>query len=319
MRERSDDEKAEQIRQQIVAGFKHELRACAELEAFAASALDPWQGRAIKKSSADEPPGADEIIALLFARATKTYKGALLLAHQGFGEQAAMLNRSLFEGMAVVHWVSKNPEKAAERFLRGWTFDRYLLARVLEGTGWLKDDAKAPGPDLSEAELAGMRDDFGIHGQKLWTGHAGLRKLVDEIESDWGTEEERQFLRNFLRVVNRDNNQLLHSTVSGLAEAATGLAPDGLYVSVGPSTTRIERVLFAAYWTYAQTFGALVDRFEVPVREEFEAMMERQQYDFRRLSAEEVKGVGRNDPCPCESGRKFKQCHKDRPLAGVQG
>lgn len=24
--------------------------------------------------------------------------------------------------------------------------------------------------------------------------------------------------------------------------------------------------------------------------------------------------VGRNDPCPCGSGRKFKQCHLDKPV-----
>jgi preprotein translocase subunit SecA len=30
------------------------------------------------------------------------------------------------------------------------------------------------------------------------------------------------------------------------------------------------------------------------------------------LAAEEAQrfaGVGRNDPCPCDSGRKFKMCH----------
>jgi preprotein translocase subunit SecA len=26
----------------------------------------------------------------------------------------------------------------------------------------------------------------------------------------------------------------------------------------------------------------------------------------------DLPGVGRNDPCPCESGRKFKRCHGDR-------
>jgi preprotein translocase subunit SecA len=25
--------------------------------------------------------------------------------------------------------------------------------------------------------------------------------------------------------------------------------------------------------------------------------------------SEEFKGVGRNDPCPCGSGKKFKKCH----------
>ena len=26
-------------------------------------------------------------------------------------------------------------------------------------------------------------------------------------------------------------------------------------------------------------------------------------------SAQAYEGVGRNDPCPCGSGKKFKQCH----------
>lgn len=28
-------------------------------------------------------------------------------------------------------------------------------------------------------------------------------------------------------------------------------------------------------------------------------------------SADPFVGVGRNDPCPCGSGRKFKRCHGD--------
>lgn len=314
MERESEAEKIERIERKIAASYAQELRACAELEAFMVGALDPWQGRSIQKSSPDEPPGADEIIGLLFARATKTFKAAILLVRQGYGEQASMLNRSLFEGMVVAHWVTANEGAATERFFRGWRFDRYLLARVLENTGWLPDGTKAPGPDLSEAELLAMRGEFGTYGHKLWTGHNSLRELVDEIETDWGDEGERQMLRNFLRVVNRDNNQLLHSTVSGLAEAATGMADDGLYLSVGPSETRIEQALFPAYWTYAETFGVLIDRFEISVRAEFEEMMQRHDFDFRLLTTEEANGVERNDPCPCGSGEKFKRCHEGRPL-----
>ena len=29
----------------------------------------------------------------------------------------------------------------------------------------------------------------------------------------------------------------------------------------------------------------------------------------RRLRDETFKGIGRNDLCPCGSGKKFKQCH----------
>jgi uncharacterized protein YecA (UPF0149 family) len=31
--------------------------------------------------------------------------------------------------------------------------------------------------------------------------------------------------------------------------------------------------------------------------------------DFLRLAPEEMKGIGRDDPCPCESGLKYKHCH----------
>ena len=31
--------------------------------------------------------------------------------------------------------------------------------------------------------------------------------------------------------------------------------------------------------------------------------------ELKKLSPEQLKGVGRNDPCPCGSGKKFKKCH----------
>jgi preprotein translocase subunit SecA len=34
-----------------------------------------------------------------------------------------------------------------------------------------------------------------------------------------------------------------------------------------------------------------------------------QETDPATLAAEPVKKVGRNDPCPCGSGKKYKQCH----------
>jgi Family of unknown function (DUF5677) len=40
-----------------------------------------------------------------FTRGTKTYRAALLLADRGYGEQAGMLNRSLFEHAVVAWWL----------------------------------------------------------------------------------------------------------------------------------------------------------------------------------------------------------------------
>lgn len=35
--------------------------------------------------------------------------------------------------------------------------------------------------------------------------------------------------------------------------------------------------------------------------------------------AVQVRAVGRNDPCPCGSGRKYKQCHASKSRAMTRG
>jgi SEC-C motif len=157
---------------------------------------------------------------------------------------------------------------------------------------------------------------FGKYGERPWTGHSNIRELVTDIEKYW-PEDEHQLLWNFLRVVHRDNNQLLHATVSGLASAGNRMDGEGIYLSIGPSPARIEKGLFAAYWPFANHLDLLVKRFELPVQGELDEMVGRQQYEFRRLTSDEVKDVGRNDLCPCGSGKKFKKCHKGRPLANA--
>src|SRR3954447_22963487 len=50
-------------------------------------------------------PGSFENLFIgTFARGTKIYRAALLLSDRGYGEEAAMLNRSLFEHMVVAWW-----------------------------------------------------------------------------------------------------------------------------------------------------------------------------------------------------------------------
>ncbi|MGH3481427.1 MAG: DUF5677 domain-containing protein [Nocardioidaceae bacterium] len=107
----------------------------------------------------------------LLARSTKTYRAAVQLARHGYGEQAAMLNRSLFEGMAVAHWVHANERTASERFNRAFTFDRHLLARLLENIGWIPEEKHGElGPEIDVDELKQMEIDFGRYGEKLWAG-----------------------------------------------------------------------------------------------------------------------------------------------------
>src|SRR3954453_23265974 len=56
------------------------------------------------------------LIYSLYRRAAKTYAAILLLCRNGFGDQALMLARILFEDIVEAHWVKTNPEAAIERF-----------------------------------------------------------------------------------------------------------------------------------------------------------------------------------------------------------
>src|SRR5438045_687315 len=80
------------------------------------------------------------LIFAVFARATLTYRAVLHLCRGGYTEQADMLNRSLFEDMAIAHWVSlpDHQEEAAQLLQKHNDFGRLLAADSLEKhTDWL--------------------------------------------------------------------------------------------------------------------------------------------------------------------------------------
>ena len=66
----------------------------------------------------------------------KTYSAALALVREGFGPQAAMFNRALFEGMAVAHWVSVAPEAARQRWPDHERHNALLWTEVVEQYRW---------------------------------------------------------------------------------------------------------------------------------------------------------------------------------------
>jgi uncharacterized protein YecA (UPF0149 family) len=78
---------------------------------------------------------------------------------------------------------------------------------------------------------------------------------------------------------------------------------------VGPSSQYVGQSLYAAYWSLVQTLGLLADHFEMPDRPRIAELAETAYQSFFRLTEEQRRSTGRNDPCPCDSGRKFKHCH----------
>lgn len=289
-----------EIEQSLARDFKRELAACDELRDAYMARCEPWSGR-----SGDG--NADRIFLLEIGRSTKTYRGSVALARIGYGEQAAMLNRVLFESMAVARWINENEDIAVERFPRALKLEDYLMVERIKSTGWL-EPAERIDIDLDEEELVELRQDFGTYNERLWTGHDNIRSLLDDIRGQFD-EDEWTMIQNYVRTGHQENNQLLHSTVGGLRQAYVDLQDGGYGIWTGPSDAMIGRVLFSAHMIYRQAVALLAERFELADGDDLDELFERTGRAFIRLPDDDLKDVGRNDPCPCESGKKLKHCH----------
>ena len=252
-----------EVEKTIAERFAAELAVCGELMEFADRHLVPWSGR--------KPEGEHELlIAAEAARATKSYRAAVHLAASGYGEQAAMVNRSAFEGMAVAHWISTAPEEAVKRYEKHSRHNSLLWAKVLTEIDWLDpgDDV----PEASEEEWADLTDLFGPYGTRLWTGHRNLPALVEAIAQLWSANPKE--LRDFHTVAHRDANLLLHSGSSAMNRIGRRLE-DVISFDIGPSDQYIAPALLSAFWIYVQTFSLLMDTFEMPDRHDLNEMFTR--------------------------------------------
>lgn len=278
-----------------------QLRACERLLDFVLGLLQPWRGRPLEFEH-------DGLIAAIFARTTNTFWSAVELARIGFGEQASMLNRSLFEDMVDLHWTVDNPAVAVERYDQHNQHGEMLLADALRKHPDFMpaDELPAFDPD----DRAALDKLFGRFGNRSWTG-VGLHDRVTSIEHQWGSDEGVGYLRFFRDVVHRDNNQLLHVSAHALNQVITRSGPDagGLGLKLGPGDEYLDRGMSGSFWIYGQSVGVVLERFGFAERDEFSGLFEELMPSFHRFSDDEIKRVGRNDPCPCGSGKKFKRCH----------
>jgi hypothetical protein len=304
-------ENAEDVRGQIEARHRGELVACESLLEICESRMSPWSGRPVEAKDT-ERISPDEIIVMELSRSRKSYEASIDLARRGFGEQAAMINRSLFEGMAVAHWVHSHESEAMDRFNRAARLHDHLYIERIRNTGWLDEEEFASFKPLDNDDLRTLKKDFGKYGELMWTGHDNLRDLIPEIEEQWESERAKKELWTFFKIAHHDNNQLLHSTVSGMARSLVHRDRDGIRVWNGPSTTSVDKALFGAYFAFLNLLTLEIDRFELAGREELDEKVKEHQYVFMRLTKADTVGVQRNDPCPCGSGKKFKKCHEDQ-------
>lgn len=279
--------------------YAREFEACDALIDFASSVVSPWSGRPLEEGT------IDGIVASEGARALQTFKAVVNLCGNGFGPQASMLNRALFEGTLVAHWAVDHPEEAVERFAKHDRHVKLRWAETVERLGWDIGDRELPTATAEETkELTAL---FGRHGERPWTG-LSVYELLNDVEHHWGDEDGRASLWTFYRVAYLDSNLTLHSSAWSLTTGVTS-APDGTHFPAGPSNYAVAQALYGAYWSYAQTLRLTIEHFGMPSADDLENVFQKGHPAFVELTSEMTRAVGRNDPCPCGSGLKFKRCH----------
>jgi hypothetical protein len=279
--------------------FGPQLQACERLYEYAKGLTKAWPGRPLEST-------ADGLIATLLSRSLDTFRSAVHLASLGYGMQASMLNRSLFEDMIDVHWVATDPETAEQCYRDHHQHSRMLLADAVAKYPDYYPDIEVP--DFDPDERKKLDDFYGRWGAKPWS-RINLHQRVKLVEHHWKDQAGQRTLHFFHDIAHRENNQVLHVSAAGLTANAELADEDGIFtIRIGPRPDMLKRALFGSFWIFDNTLGLIVDHFGIEVddktrKELFSAK------DFIELSDEQMRDAERNDPCPCGSGLKFKRCH----------
>jgi hypothetical protein len=279
-----------------------ERQVCEDWLQFILTSVKPWPGRPL-----DEERG-DQILVALLARSTNTFWVSIELARIGFGEQAIMLNRSLFEDMVDAHWVTLEPELARDRFEQHFRHSQMLFADAARQhpERFAEDDV----PFLDETDRPELAKIFGDYGHKSWTG-VDMHRRVESIEHLWTNEDDQKVLHFFRRIVYRDSNQQLHPSAQALNDLVRSSSETELGLKVGPGPEGVRRSLWSAYWLSVQIVSLVFQHFEFPdeLQDRMRTLVHRGQSAFHQLSEDDLRGIERNDLCPCGSGLKYKRCH----------
>jgi SEC-C motif/Family of unknown function (DUF5677) len=295
------DEELARIELEVDKHVGPQLRACERVRDFAYALTHSWQGRELDPD--DHPE--DMLVAALFARSIGTFAAIVHLARAGFGLQASMLNRSLFEDMVDIHWVCANPGRALELYEDHHTHGKMLLAdQVVEYVDLLGEQDV---PTFDSVERTRLDKIFGQYGTRSWTT-LNIYERVESIEHFWTSEEDKRLLHFFRDIPHQQNNEALHVTAQGLTSLVRARDAAGVTLRAGPGPEMLEQALFGAFWIFVQILGLILDHFAIEVDDDARGQVF-SRAPFVKLATDQARQVSRNDACPCGSGLKYKRCH----------
>jgi hypothetical protein len=290
----------------ILAGCVHQplreqLQACRGLRAIAHDLL---------VDAALIGPEDDEVLSnLLDARAYNFYEAGLVLAHRGYGEQALVVARSLFETMLDQHWVANNPRLAAPR----WTEHSAFWQKDLERKAAVSAGRDLPKFSDEEArEQKRLRQEYGKSFTGLSTGEKVA--LLERADLRYGIPERHVAeLRRLADVVLHEANLRMHTSAYAEDAVAMMVASPLRMFELGAAVDLVPRALHLASWTYLRSVHLLVRRqykggraFAHAERMLAEAMA--------TVPAERMASGKPTASCPCGSGRQVRDCHGRRAI-----
>jgi Family of unknown function (DUF5677) len=207
----------------------------------------------------------DKIVVGIFMRSTNVWRAAGYLCGVGFGVEAGMLNRVLFEALADLAWTSMHPDEATELFPKNDEFAQLLIAE--KASGFPQFDVE-PLTQSQKERLAELKELFGDFGEKHWTRlsvHGRLQSSKDAFirEGEFAQVERWHAIAHF------QHNQLLHGSPLALAHRVRELDADTTAFVFGPSDDWLSQALVAGAWTISMITLLALRHFAIPAAEDF--------------------------------------------------
>jgi hypothetical protein len=240
------------------------------------------------------------------ARASKTTMGIITLCEYGYGELAMGALRSLGETMVSGYFMSRDQEAHADQFEAFSKLEAIENYKLYERMGWQQEVADVAERFRDPALLKAVKEQF--PNPAFGWMQLPMKDVITEIESCWERPEELRQVADMLHLFgDRHSHVGTFDTVALLrAEEA------GLVLHLGPGKKWVREALLFTAWVYGQIFDLWAEHFELPDLESWRRRWRLLNARCRTLDpALGTRGVGRNDPCPCGSGFKFKRCHAD--------
>jgi hypothetical protein len=237
-------ESQEVLREELAEHFA----ACEEVQEFFRA----------RRGEQRKPTPAHHAVTWTTARSYRTFLAVVHLCECGYGQQAAMLNRTLFEDMISAHWAVKHPETAAKRLIEHDQYTATLRAEMYTEHGIPFAPPNLPRYTDEERERLNKRY---RDGSSAWTGKT-LPRMVKAVAPMW-EEVDRRLLHQMHDIAHRAHNTLLHHSATSLSLGVTvskdDEGNDTVTFNVGPSCVFVQSSLSFALWTFPNTFSLLLD------------------------------------------------------------